>query len=99
MSAMASQITGVAIVYSAVCSGGKKKTTKLRFTGLCEGSPPVTGGFHSQRSRNAKNDSIWWRHHVVPQSLWYNDFLTYLHQYQAGSKHLSSNTSPHGVDL
>ena len=25
-----------------------KKASKLRVTGLCEGNPPVTGGFHSQ---------------------------------------------------
>ena len=25
-----------------------KKTSKLRVTGLCEGNPPVTGGFPSQ---------------------------------------------------
>ena len=41
-----------------------KKTSKLRVTGLCEGNPPVTGGFPSQRASNAENVSIWWRHHV-----------------------------------
>ena len=40
-----------------------KETSKLRVTGLCEGNPPVTGGFLSQRVGNAKNVSIWWRHH------------------------------------
>ena len=40
-----------------------KKTSKLRVTGLCEGNPPVTGGFPSQRASNAENASIWWRHH------------------------------------
>ena len=40
-----------------------KKTSKLRVTGLCEGNPPVTGGFPSQRASNAENVSIWWRHH------------------------------------
>ena len=47
MSAMASQITGVLIVYSTVCS---KKTSKLRVTGLCEGNSPVTGEFHAVTS-------------------------------------------------
>ena len=42
MSAMASQTTGVLIVYSTVCS---KKTSKLRVTGLCEGNSPMTGEF------------------------------------------------------
>ena len=31
-----------------------KKTSKLRVTGLCEGNPPVTGGFSSQRASNMK---------------------------------------------
>ena len=41
-----------------------KKTSNPRATGLCEGIPPVTGGFLSQRASNAENVSIWWRHHV-----------------------------------
>ena len=32
-----------------------KKTSKLRFIGLCEGNPPVTGGFPSQMANNAEN--------------------------------------------
>ena len=40
-----------------------EKTSKLRVTGLCEGNPPVTGGFPSQKDNNAENASIWWRHH------------------------------------
>ena len=31
-----------------------KKTSKLRVTGLCQGNPPVTDGFPSQRASNAK---------------------------------------------
>ena len=42
-----------------------KKSLKLRVTGLCEGNPPVTGGFPSQRASNAVNVSIWWRHHKL----------------------------------
>ena len=41
-----------------------KKTSKLRVTGLCEGNPPVTGGFPSQRASNEENFSIWWRHYA-----------------------------------
>ena len=41
-----------------------KKTSKLRATGLCEGNSPVTGEFPAQRTSNAENVSIWWRHHV-----------------------------------
>ena len=50
MSAMASQLTGVSMVCSAVCSGAdKKKTSKPRVTGLCGGNSLVTGEFPSQR--------------------------------------------------
>ena len=44
--------------------GRSKKISKLYATGRCEGNPPVTGGFPSQRASNAENVSIWWRHHV-----------------------------------
>ena len=44
MGAMASQITSFKIVYSTVHSGAdKKKTSKLRVTGICAGNSPVTG--------------------------------------------------------
>ena len=63
-SAMASQITGLSIVYSAGCLGATKKISKLRATGLGEGNLSVTGEFLAQRASNAENVSIWWRHHV-----------------------------------
>ena len=60
MSAKASQITSVTIVWSTGFFGRRsKKTTKLRVAGLCEGIPSVTGGFPSQRASNAENVSIW----------------------------------------
>ena len=43
-----------------------KKTSKLRVTGLYEGNSAVTGEFPAQRASNAKNVSIWWRHHGLP---------------------------------
>ena len=49
VSAMASQITGISIVYSTVCSGAD------------QGKHQVTGEFPSQRASNVKNVSIWWR--------------------------------------
>ena len=65
MSIMASQITGVSIVCSTVCSSPgvefkrrSKKTSKLRATGLCKRNPPVTGGFLSQRASNVENVSM-----------------------------------------
>ena len=40
-----------------------KKTSELRVTGLCAGNSPVIGEFPAQMACNAKNVSIWWRHH------------------------------------
>ena len=40
-----------------------KKTSKLRVTSLCAGNSPGTGEFPAQMASNAKNVSIWWRHH------------------------------------
>ena len=63
MSSMASQITSLTIVVSIVYSRRRsKKTSKLRVTGLCEGNSPMTGEFPAQRTSNAGNVSIWWRH-------------------------------------
>ena len=39
------------------------KTSKLRVTGLCVGTSPVTCEFPAQRASNAENVTIWWRHH------------------------------------
>ena len=58
MSAMASQITSLTIVYSHVYSGADKKTSKLRVIGLCAGNSPVTGEFLAQTASNAENVSI-----------------------------------------
>ena len=60
MSAMASQITSLTIVYSTVYSRRiSKKISKLRVTGLCEGNSPVI----AQKASNAENVCIWWRHY------------------------------------
>ena len=40
-----------------------KKTSKHPVTGICEGNPPLTGGFPSQSTSNAENISIQWRNH------------------------------------
>ena len=64
MSGMASKITSLTIVYSAVYSRRRsKKTSKLCVTGCCEGNSPVPGEFPAQEASNGKNISIWWRHH------------------------------------
>ena len=55
MSAMASQISGVSIIYSTVCLGNIfKETSKFHVTGLCEGNSPVTDELPAQRTSNAE---------------------------------------------
>ena len=60
MGAMASQITGVTIVYSTVCSSADKRkhqsSVLLAFV--------VTGEFPARRASSADKIYIWWRHHV-----------------------------------
>ena len=51
-----------------------KKTTKFRFTGICQGNSPVTDEFPTQRASNADNVSIWWCHHANYAS-WYRSWL------------------------
>ena len=60
VSAMASQITGVSIVCSPVCSGAdQRKHQSYASLAFVRGT---TGGFPSQRASNAENVSIWWCH-------------------------------------
>ena len=58
LNVMASQITGNSIVCSSVsfsvCQRKHQSSTSL---GLCEGNPPFTGGFPSQRASNAESVS------------------------------------------
>ena len=64
MGTLASQITDDCLL-NRLLRHRSMKTSKIRITGLCEGNPPVTGGFPSQRASNAENVSIWWRHHAM----------------------------------
>ena len=65
MSAMASQITGVLIVCSTVCSvADQRKYQSPAPLASVRGNPPMTGRFPSERASNVENASIWWRHHV-----------------------------------
>ena len=72
MSAVASQITSLTIVYSIVYSGADERKSQssasLAYMCVCVwgggGDSPVTGEFFAQRASNAENVSIWWRHHV-----------------------------------
>ena len=55
MSAMASQITGVSIVWLTVCTCTyQRKYQRSASLALCEGNPPVTSGFPSQRASNTE---------------------------------------------
>ena len=74
MEAMASQITGVSVVYSNVCSDSDKKKSNHSVTGLYERNSPVTGEFPAQRDSNAENASIWWRHHKIKRPQWFPTF-------------------------
>ena len=47
-----------------------KKTSKLRVTGLCVESSPVTDEFPAHMASNAGNVSILWRHHVLRVIQW-----------------------------
>ena len=76
MSVMELQITSLTIVYSTVYS---KITPKLRITGFCEGNSPVTGEYLSQRTSNAENVSIWWRHHVCKTTIHGNSLSKLMH--------------------
>ena len=51
VSDMAPQTTGASIVAQAYI----KETSKLRDTGRCDGNPPVTEGFPSQKANNTEN--------------------------------------------
>ena len=65
MTAMASQITSLMIVYSTVYSGAyQTKHQSSASLALC-GEFTGTGEFPAQRANNVENVSIWWRHHVL----------------------------------
>ena len=93
MSAVAFQITSLAIVYSTVYSRlWSKKTLKLRVTGLCQGNSPVTSEFPAQMASKAENVSIWWRHHEFFSSLYQllsnirqSNWLFWMHFHSSGA--------------
>ena len=65
-------------------------TSKLRVTGLCEGSPPVTGEFPARRTIDAENTSIWWRHHVETTEKYSTQQI---HRNDSGSRSYSSGSA------
>ena len=53
-----------------------KKASKLRVTGLCEGTSPVA----AQRASSAENVFIWWRHHGFLLALeWHHHVIIFTH--------------------
>ena len=65
MSAMASLIIGVSIVYPNVCPGADQmKRQSSVLLAFVMGNSPVTGEFPAQKASKAENVFIWWRHHV-----------------------------------
>ena len=66
MGTMASQITSLSILYSAVFSGAdQRKHQSPASLAFVAGNSPVTSEFPAQMASNAENVSIWWRHHVA----------------------------------
>ena len=69
MRAIASQITGVSNDCSTDVQAQIKENIKAPHHWLCEGNPPVTDGFPSQRASATGNVSIWWRYNVFVKYL------------------------------
>ena len=63
MSAKASEITSLKIVYSIVYSGADQRKSKRYVTGLCAGNSSVTDEVPAQKASYTENVSIWWRNH------------------------------------
>ena len=65
MGAMASQITSLTIVYSTGYSGAdQRKHQSSASLAFVAGNSPMTGEFPAQMASDAKNVSIWLRHHA-----------------------------------
>ena len=92
MSAMTSQITNFAIVYSTVYRRSKK-TSKLRVTGLCEGKSPMTGESPLPMASNADSVSIWWRHHNRSSSNAEMFLMVLLSSYSTPGLHLTPSVT------
>ena len=89
MSEMASEITSLTLVYSTVCSGPDQtkhqSSASLAFVrGIHRG--PVNSPV--QRTSNAENISIWWRHHEDINACFCNDRRTFIFKSLDGHSHL-----------
>ena len=99
VSRMASQITDVSnCLLKCLFRRRSKKTLKPHIAGICEGNPPVTSGFPSQRASDMENVPIWWSHHVGTKPI-AEPMLTYGpsdHQGQIFMKIISKYEDFHG---
>ena len=79
MGTMASQITSLTIVYSAVYSGADQSkhqsSASLAFVWGIHRGP---GEFPAQMASNAENVSIWWRHVIMCPGN--EQWISYLHE-------------------
>ena len=70
MSAVASQITSIMIVYATVCSGtDQRKHQSSASLAFVQG---IHREYPTQRASNAENVSIWWHHHDPAENRSYN---------------------------
>ena len=70
MTTMTYQITSLTVVYSIVYSGaGQSKHQSSASLAFVRGIHR-TGEFPAQRTSNAENVSIWWRHHENSYAYW-----------------------------
>ena len=65
MGAMASQITSLTIVFSAVYLDADQRKHQSPASLAFAGNSPGTGEFPAQMASNAENVCIWLRHHVL----------------------------------
>ena len=63
MGGTASQITSLVIFTQPIIQTKIQENIKVPRHWLCAGNSPVTCEFPAQMASNAKNVSIWWRHH------------------------------------
>ena len=91
MNVIVSQITGNLTVCPTLCSGYQQsKHQRSTLLALCEGNPPVTGGFPSQRASNAESVFMPWCCHVFMLNCFAK---IYLHFFNTGDGIESWNPS------
>ena len=72
MTATASQIISLTIVYSTVYSGADQRKHEAQRHWPLWGNSLITGEFPAQMAGDAENVSIWWRHHKISSKFYTN---------------------------